>query len=183
MEATRQLLVDEGFAATTVQKIAERSGVHASAIYRRWPGRLDLIEDAVFSELPPGRVRPTGDLRRDLRRFLRAYVTAFESPLMSAAMPGLLVANQAGPRARRPEEWLRLSVRPQFRDLLAAAPPREVDPDVDPDDVFDLLLGAVLARMAIPQGARRRPPIDRTVELLLRALAPRSLFDVTSNPS
>ena len=170
LEAARRLLVEDGFAATTIRAIADRSGVHASAIYRRWPSRVELIEEAVFAGLPSKRVRPTGDLRRDLRRFLRAYVTTFDSPAVRAAMPGLLASNRSGRRA--PEAWLRLSVRPQFRAILAAAPPGTVDPRVDPDDVFDLLLGAVLVRVVVPDDVRRRPPIERTVDLLLRALSP-----------
>ena len=51
LETTRQLLGEAGFAATTVQEISRRSGVHPPAIYRRWPSRLALIEDAAFSGL------------------------------------------------------------------------------------------------------------------------------------
>jgi AcrR family transcriptional regulator len=170
LDAARQLLIEEGFAATTIQAIAERSGVHASAIYRRWPSRLELIEDAVFAGLPSNRVPPTGDLRHDLQRFLHAYVTTFGSPAVRAAMPGLLTSNRSD--RPTPEAWLRLSVRPHFRELVLAAPPDTVDPNVDPDDVFDLLLGAVLVRTLVPEEIRRRPPIERTVDLLLRALAP-----------
>ena len=173
LEATRRLLIEEGHAATTIQRIAERSGVHASAIYRRWPSRRELIIDAAYAELSPGRVRPTGDLRRDLRRFLRAYVEAFDSPVVRAAMPALLTDNPSEPHARPPESWLRLSVRPQFRDILEAAPPHLVDPEVDADDVFDLLLGAVLVHLFVPEEARRRPPIGRTADLLLRLLTPK----------
>jgi AcrR family transcriptional regulator len=36
-----------------------RSGVHASAIYRRWPSRIELIEEAVFPGLSPLSVQPT----------------------------------------------------------------------------------------------------------------------------
>ena len=45
LAATRELLVERGFDATTIQAVAEHSGVHASAIYRRWPSRIELIEE------------------------------------------------------------------------------------------------------------------------------------------
>lgn len=108
LQVYRDLLVERGLQATTIQAIAERSGLHAPAIYRRWSTRSEIIEQAVFSGFAQIVVRPTGDLRRDLRRFVRAYLAVFDSPAARAAMPGLL-----------------------------AAEPASVDPAVDPDDVFD----------------------------------------------
>ena len=63
LDATRLLLSERGFAATTVQEISRRSGVHPPAIYRRWPTRLALIEDAAFSTLTSIDFPPVGDLR------------------------------------------------------------------------------------------------------------------------
>ena len=68
LEAARELLIGEGYDATTVQAIAERSGVHASATYRRWPTRTAIIEHAVLPGLSSVNVAPTGDLEHDLRR-------------------------------------------------------------------------------------------------------------------
>ena len=172
VKAALELLAEQGFAATTVQAIADRSGVHASAIYRRWPSRIELIEEAVFPGFDPMTVQPTGDLRRDLRRFVRAYVATFGSPAARAAFPGVLAHYQNTGRARSAEEWLHVSTRPQFQDILCAAPAGSVDPAVDPDDVFDMLLGAILARTLIPTVARRRRPIERIVDLALRLLRP-----------
>lgn len=170
MQASRDILAEQGFAATTVQAVATRSGVHASAIYRRWPSRIELIEDSVFAGLDPPTVQPTGDLKRDLRRFIRAYVAAHDTPAARAAIPGLLAEYQNTGRAGAEEHWLHVSARPQFGDILRAAPMGAVDPHVDHDDVFDVLLGAILARVLIPTVAQRRRPIERLVELVLRLL-------------
>uniref|UniRef100_UPI001C21D790 helix-turn-helix domain-containing protein n=1 Tax=Nocardia alni TaxID=2815723 RepID=UPI001C21D790 len=172
LAATRELLVERGFEATTVQAVAARSGVHGSAIYRRWPSRIALIEEAAFPGFSPVSVQPTGDLRRDVRRFIRAYMAAFNAPAARAATAGLLAYRQTADPPGPSETYPGVSVRPQFRDILAAAPPGSVDPDVDPDDVFDMLLGAVLTRtLAFVVTARRRP-IERTVEMILRLLQP-----------
>ncbi|MET7771290.1 TetR/AcrR family transcriptional regulator [Nocardia sp. NPDC005366] len=172
VETTRELLVEQGFEATTIQAVADRSGVHASAIYRRWPSRIELIEEAAFPGFDPRQVRPTGDLRRDVRRFIRAYIAAFTTPVARAAAAGLLAHRQTASGLPVPELFPRVSARPQFLDILRAAPPGAVDPAVDPDDVFDMLLGAVLVRtVAYPAIARHRP-IERTVEMILRLLVP-----------
>ncbi|MCX4454935.1 TetR/AcrR family transcriptional regulator C-terminal ligand-binding domain-containing protein [Streptomyces sp. NBC_01340] len=65
-----------------------------------------------------------------------------------------------------------MSARPQFLDILRAAPPGTVDPGVDPDDVFDMLLGAVLTRMLLFSATARARPVERTVEMVLRLLRP-----------
>ena len=172
LDAARQLLVEQGFDAATVQAIAERSGVHASAIYRRWPSRIEIIEQAVFPGIPLVTVRPTGDLRRDLRRFISAYLSAFGAPAARAAMPGLLAAHQWPGRSGAAETWLAVSTRPFFVDILREAPSGSVDPTVDPDDVFDVLLGAILARTFVPTVVHRNRPIERLVDLMLRLLRP-----------
>jgi AcrR family transcriptional regulator len=172
LEAARELLVEQGYEATNVQAIAERSGVHASAIYRRWPSRVEIIEQAVFPGLAAITVQPTGDLRRDLRRFLRSYVTTLGSPAARAAAPGLLASYQSTGREGMEQTLLAVSARPQFLDILRAAPAGAVDPSVDPDDVFDMLLGAILARSLVPTVAQRQRPVERLVDLCLRLLQP-----------
>ncbi len=172
LAATRELLVERGFEATTIQAVAERSGVHGSAIYRRWASRIELIEEAAFPRANPVEMQPIGDLSRDLRRFIRAYVAAFSAPAVRAAATGLLAHHQTAGLPGPPEEYLRVSARPQFRDILRAAPPGSVDPAVDPDDVFDMLLGAIWTRIVLFPVTARQRPIERTVEMILRLLRP-----------
>ena len=172
LAATRELLVQRGFEATTIRAVAERSGVHSSAIYRRWPSRIELIEEATFPGLSPLSVQPSGDLRRDLRRFLRAYLAAFSAPAARAAAAGLFAHRQTSALPRPTEQYLRVSARPQFQEILRAAPPGSIDPAVDPDDVFDMLLGAVLTRTLLYTTTARERPAERIVEMIMRLLRP-----------
>jgi AcrR family transcriptional regulator len=174
LAATRELLVQRGFEATTIRAVAEHSGVHVSAIYRRWPSRIELIEEATFPGLSPLSVRPTGDLRADLRRFLRAYLAAFSTPAARAAAAGLFThrQRQSAVDPQPTSQHLRVSARPQFQDILRAAPPGSIDPTVDPDDVFDMLLGAVLTRTLLYTTTARSRPAERTVEMIMRLLRP-----------
>src|SRR5206468_1450356 len=134
IEATVALLAEHGYEATTVQAISRRSGVHASAIYRRWPNRIALIQEVTLPLFREGRFRPTGDLRRDLRRFVTAFARQYATPAARAAIPALLAAYQAD-AVTAPEEWTRISLQPQFNAILDAAPPGAVDPGIDRDDV------------------------------------------------
>lgn len=172
MAATRALLVDSGFEATTIQAVAAHSGVHASAIYRRWPSRIELIEEAAFPAPRPMNVTPTGELRRDLRRFIRGYVAAFSKPEARAAVAGLLAYHQTSRAPGQPEEYLRVSARPQFHQILRAAPEGSIDPAVDPDDVFDMVIGAIWTRIGILTVTSRRRPMEAIVEMTVRILRP-----------
>jgi AcrR family transcriptional regulator len=171
LEATRALLVERGFEATTVQAVARRSGLHASALYRRWPSRIELIEEATFPGLSPLRVQPTGDLRRDLRRFMLAYLETFSAPAARVAAAGLLAHHQAGSPGDS-DLYARVSARPQFKAILQAADPGLVDPELDPDDVFDMVLGAVLTRILLAEVSLPHQPVDRSVEMVIRLLRP-----------
>ena len=172
LEATRELLAEHGFDATTVQAIVQRSGVHASAIYRRWSTRTEIIERAVFPGLSSVSVAPTGDLEHDLRRFIRAYLAALFAPAARAALPRLLGTYATEGRDGSQEAWIAVSARPQFVDILRAAHGGRVDPGLDLDDAFDVLLGAILARAVVPTVVQRNRPVERLVELTLRMLAP-----------
>ena len=172
LETTRALLVERGFEATTIRAVADRSGLHPSAMYRRWPSRIELIEEATFPGLRPRSVQPTGDLRRDLRRFIRAYLAAFNAPAARAAAAGLFAHHQTSSGPRSAEFMVRVSARPQFQAILNAAPPGSVDPTVDADDAFDVLLGAILTRTLVSSATGRHRPIERTVDIMLRLLRP-----------
>ncbi len=172
LAAARDLLEERGLDATTVQAIAARSGVQTSAIYRRWSTRLDLIEEAVFPGPTNVQIEPTGDLRRDIRRFVRAYLTVFGAAASRAAIPSLLANYQSSGRTDLTKKWMAVSARPQFADILRSAPPGTVDPGVDIDDAFDVLLGALLARALVPTVIERARPIERLVDITLRMLRP-----------
>jgi AcrR family transcriptional regulator len=171
LATTLQLLGEVGFEGTTIQTVAARSGLHASALYRRWSSRVELIEDAMTPLLVMAPLEPTGDLRRDVRRLVRAYVAAWSTPAARAAIPGLLAHYQSA-GTRSAAEWLPISARPQFIDILRAAPAGTVDPSVDPDDVFDVLLGAALVRALVPTVVERHRPVERTVDLVVKMLEP-----------
>lgn len=65
-----------------------------------------------------------------------------------------------------------MSARPQFREILRAAAPGSVDPALDPDDVFDLLIGAVWIRNSVASTPSRQRPLERIVDMIVRVLRP-----------
>lgn len=170
LAATRELLESKGFEATTMQAIAVRADLHTSALYRRWPSRIEVIAAAVFPGLETPAVAPTGDLRVDIRRFLQTYIDAFGRPAARAAIPNLLAHYNVSGQTPGPGTWLPVSARPHLVDIIAAAPVGSVDGSVDPEDVFDVLLGAVYARVMVPSVVERDRPLERLVDLAMKML-------------
>src|SRR3954447_13971210 len=68
LEATVAILEEKGFGGLTIEAIADRAGVGRPALYRRWPSKEAIVEEAllgVADELVP--IPDTGSLREDLR--------------------------------------------------------------------------------------------------------------------
>jgi AcrR family transcriptional regulator len=144
LQATRDLLVEVGFQATTIVAIARRAGVGAPTIYRRWPRREALIEDAAFGQLEPTAVpESTGDLRSDLRSWTEMFAQQFADPVTRAAIPGLLMAYQHdGNLYERLVNRAEHDVRGLLKDVLSqylTDLPRK-DLAVRTDAVFDFLV-------------------------------------------
>lgn len=142
LAATRRLLATDGYQQTTIAAIARASEVNTPAIYRRWPSREALIEEAVHGTGGHPLPEETGDLRADLATWVRVFLARAARPAARAGVPGLL-ADSRSEDARRRLLAIGASVRQAFSDLLDGAAARgEIAPGADPMFLFDLLSGA-----------------------------------------
>ncbi|MEH0110359.1 TetR/AcrR family transcriptional regulator [Tersicoccus sp. MR15.9] len=66
LTATQDLLIERGYAGTTVEDVARAAGTGKAAVYRRWASKVDLVVAAVRVLSTPGEVPDTGTLRGDL---------------------------------------------------------------------------------------------------------------------
>jgi AcrR family transcriptional regulator len=73
LEAAWQELVEVGYAALTIDAVAQRAGTSRPVIYRRWATKADLVLAAVARAMHREYVEPpdTGSLRRDLLALMR----------------------------------------------------------------------------------------------------------------
>jgi AcrR family transcriptional regulator len=162
--ATLELLVEDGYQATTIQAIARRAGVSAPSVYRRWSSKAELIEEAVF---PSGLLAPeaiTGDVITDLQPYCLQILTYLADPAIRAAIPGLLVEYQ-----NDHEMWQRgiersvTPMRASFRDYIAKT---GREPAIDADQLFDVMLGALFTR-ALNDGADGADEFAHAVALVV----------------
>ncbi|KGI67474.1 TetR/AcrR family transcriptional regulator [Mycolicibacterium rufum] len=175
LRATADLLVEIGYAGVTMAAVAERAGTTKTALYRRWSSKAELVHEAAFPVTPSAIDTPPGDIAADLRAMVAAARDVFTSPVVAAALPGLISDMSADPAMLS-----RVSAR--FTDLFAAVRTRlldavdrgEVRDDVDPDGLVHLIGGAtMLALLQAPDYLASAAWVDNTTSILLRGVATR----------
>ena len=159
VDATLDLLAENGFQAATMDAIASRAGVGKNTIYRRWRSKEELIVDALRELAPEPTPRAQGDLRALLLDYLHDQEREFADPRIGRLLPGLLGELQTNPEFAL--AWVDRVVRPRRRaivDVLTKALERgELREGVDPDLIADLLLGPPFLRLLFPLGLRPVP--------------------------
>jgi len=147
LTAAIDLLAEVGYGAITIEAIAARSGVAKSTIYRHWPGKLELIDDA-FAELkPPIEPRVAGTVRERVTDLLEQMATHVSSSTWSACLPAMIEAAERDPGVRK----LQRKITAQRRKLMVSLIREGVDSGelpahLDPDMATDCLTGAIFVR-------------------------------------
>ena len=166
--ATLDLLTERGIAATTIEAVAERSGVAKTTIYRQWDGRPALVLDAIASTLQEPLDPDTGSLRDDLLILLAGLGRALMASPAAALLPALIDAAERDPAfaalhrreaAHRHRVVLAAIVRGITRGELPAG--------TDPDEVLDLLAGPVFYRRWVSGGPVGTDLTARVVDVVL----------------
>ena len=174
-DATLELLADIGYAALTIEAVATRAGVGKATLYRRWPGKVQLVVDAVrtLSEQPDPDT--SAGVRDELVELLEAVRRKSGSSLAGRIFPRLIGDSADNPEfMRRYREQVLDPRRDRFRTaLLRGVDQGLVRTDVDTDHAIDLLVGPMAYRNLIRNDPAPGPDLAaRIVDDVLRALAP-----------
>ena len=146
-KALEQLVAEVGRDKVTVPALAERAGVSASSIYRRWGDVSGLLDETALHRLDPNRPLPdTGELRTELAAWAKELIVhlgkAGNTSLLKAA------AAQAGSedtnclRNRRAEATV-LVKRAQARGEVTPTIQQVLDHLIAPI-VYRLIFGSVV---------------------------------------
>ncbi len=149
--ATAELVVEVGYAATSIGAVAARAGVGKDTIYRRWPGKPELVFEAVFTTTDDAPSPDTGTLAGDLTVLLQGLVDEFSAPAAAAALPGLLAdfAADADLKARIRGDFLAPSKERLLIVFERAVVRGEIAAETPVDLVLDTLAGAVFFHVGL----------------------------------
>jgi AcrR family transcriptional regulator len=175
IEAALALFAECGVDALCIEKVAARAGVGKATIYRRWPGKEDLLIDALASlktPLPEPRGRSA---REDLIALLQAMSADTADPRRTREFALLMGEGQKYPRLlARYEETVVEPRREVFRQVLRrGAATGELRADIDVDAALFMLVGAVMIRGRYEPEVISPEYAERVVDELLRGLAAR----------
>lgn len=151
VSATTELLVETGYAATSIGAVAARAGVGKDTVYRRWRGKPELVFEAVFTTTDDAPVPDTGTLAGDLTVLLQGLVDEFHAPAAAAALPGLLADFAADPvlKARIRSDFLAPSKERLLIVFERAAARGEIEAGTPVDLVLDTLAGSVFFHVGL----------------------------------
>jgi AcrR family transcriptional regulator len=175
LEATTDILIREGYAKLTTNRIAERAGVNIASLYQYFPGK-----EAIVAEL---RRRHGADQRAALRQLLAERTAGELEPTIRTLVSAGVAGHAQAPRLHRvfTEETPALG----YRDVAAIDAPiveamrrflQEADADVRDMDLALWIIatasGAILHRAAVerPDDLSTGVIAEELVTLLCRYL-------------
>lgn len=170
LTATRRLLIERGYAATTIDLIATTAGVSRPAVYRRWRSKAHLVHEALFPDLGPE--PPADDFAAEITRLCRGALRMYGDAAVREAIPGLLNDLRADRAMRRVlgdrlEATARSQLAARVDEAVADGIARRA---VDADTVMDVIAGGAWYAVCV----RRVKDVDaaahRLSELVLLGL-------------
>jgi AcrR family transcriptional regulator len=170
LAATRRLLIDRGYSATTIDLIATTAEVSRPAVYRRWSSKAQLVHEALFPDLGPE--PPEDDFAAEITRLCRGALHMYEDPAVREAIPGLLNDLRSDRRMRRVlsdrlEATARSQLAARVGDAVAAGTAR---PGISADTIMDVIAGGAWYAVCV----RRIKDVDgaakELAELVLRGV-------------
>lgn len=147
LAAATAILVRDGMSAVSVEAVAAASGVAKTTIYRHWPGRAQLLSDALRGmtcSFPPP---DTGDVREDLVRLLGGLAHALRTEPWARALAGAGEAADRDPVFADLQRAFADECRRPLTEVLRGARARgEVRSDLDEPLAAALLAGPLFYR-------------------------------------
>jgi TetR/AcrR family transcriptional regulator of autoinduction and epiphytic fitness len=147
LQAVLDELGEVGYGALTIEAVAARAGVGKSTIYRHWPGKLELVEDAFRTLKAPVVVPDQGSLRDRIVAVIEQVACLVAESTYSSCMPALIDAAERDPKVR--DFHCRFSAERRavlvgiLRDAVRTG---ELPATADPELLADALVGPILLR-------------------------------------
>ena len=175
IEAALALFAQSGADGLSIEMVAAKAGVGKATIYRRWPGKEELLMDALTALRSPLPAPKGESVRDDLVAILEVLRAESIDPRRVRQYALLLGEGERYPRLL--ERYIEAVVEPR-RQMVGAVLRRgiatgELREGVHVETAIDLLTGAVLAKARRRHDRSERGYARRVVDELLTGMASR----------
>ena len=150
LKAAGRLLLEEGMAKFTVERVAALSGASRVTIHKWWPSRGALAFDAYREAVAVVLTFPdTGDVKADIRAQLHAFVHLITETPAGRVISELMGLAQTDPdlRSAMTEHYTMPRRNLAVERMRQGQHRGQLRPDVDPYAVVDQLWGACYNRL------------------------------------
>jgi AcrR family transcriptional regulator len=173
LRAARILLAREGYDGLSFEAISQMTGIARATIYRRWPTKAHLANDVTASgpdALPD--VIATQGLHSQIRALVERVYTNYARAEVAAASAGLITQYQRNPNLRGElHDPLEKDTRRQFAAVVDKGKGLGIiRADVDPDALFDIIVGAIVFRLMFSTVLATPAIIDDITNIVLRGV-------------
>ncbi len=148
IDATLELLAEEGFQGLSIEAVAARAGVGKTTIYRRWPSKDELVMDAIREVQIDTPVVDTGNFRNDLTALLTTVYQGFIAypyPFLGKLLLKFISEYQTNPEIF--QVAITQLITPRFQRFIhmveQAQAREEIRGDIDPALVMALVVGSL----------------------------------------
>jgi AcrR family transcriptional regulator len=159
IDATKALLDEQGYAATSIDQIARRAGVGKQTIYRWWPNKAAVVLEAHAEQAAARNPIPdTGSLREDLRAIAASFSHNLGDTQIGRVCVQLIGEAQVDDAfADAYREVFVTQRRAAVREILDRALARgEARADLDTEFALDVFFGPIWYRRLV-----RHAPLTR----------------------
>lgn len=174
LRATRELLVENGYAGTSIDAIASRAGVGRPAIYRRWASKAHIVHDAVYPVMESENVSDM-EISAEIARLTHGAVALFGGPAAREAVPGLMSEGRASAALRQAliTDQLEVIREELGRRMTEAIEAGELRDAVDPDVLLDVIAGAAIFAQSVRDVQDQEALASSLVDIVLNGVLPR----------
>lgn len=172
LQATHDLIVEDGYATLTMERVAERAGVARATIYRRWPTKQALVVDSARLGLRVLDIPDVGSFREEIRMYMMGRLSWFVNDESTRATAASLAAVGEDPSTEATFGAQTESlIEPVIQAVLRAKKRGEIREDAD----LEAIKGLVSGPMTFTANYLRRIPdlalVDAVVDIVYRGVA------------
>lgn len=172
LKAASAILLEEGFRALTMERLAARAGVGKTTVYRRWSSLSELVVDLLdeANSAWPMPQQECDSIEDDLRTLYRNWIAGMNGPgkiipmLIAEGVGNSELADLLHERFFLPRRKLAMA------RIERAKQRKEIPATIDSRTIIDLLMGRMWYRHLITGDKVRLEDEDKVVLILLRGM-------------